>query len=95
MSASSIFEDYVQDASFVRFRELSLTVDASPSIARAIRATNASLTVGGRNLGLWTKYQHGDPESVTYVPRDGRFAAAEFNTLPQTRRWFGRVNLGF
>src|SRR5205823_12895851 len=45
VSASSIFEDYVQDASFVRFRELSLTVDASPSLARAIRAANASLTV--------------------------------------------------
>jgi hypothetical protein len=95
VASSSIFEDYIQDASFVRFRELSLTYDAPTRMAGLIRASTASVTLGVRNLALWTDYQHGDPESVSYVPRDGRFAAAEFNTLPQTRRWYARVSLLF
>ncbi len=95
VAASSIFEDYIQDASFMRIRELSLTYDAPARISSLIRASTATLTFGVRNLALWTDYSHGDPESVSYVPRDGRFAAAEFNTLPQTRRWFTRVSLLF
>ena len=95
VAASSIYEDYIQDASFVRFRELSVTYDAPARLVGLLRANTASLTLGVRNLALWTDYQHGDPESVSYVPRDGRFAAAEFNTLPQTRRWYARLALLF
>jgi TonB-linked SusC/RagA family outer membrane protein len=95
VASSSIYEDYIQEAGFVRFRELSLTYDAPARIASLLNATTGSLTVGVRNIHLWTRYQHGDPESVSYVPRDGRFAAAEFNTLPQTRRLYTRVSLQF
>jgi hypothetical protein len=95
VAASSVFEDYIQDASFVRFRELSVTYDAPARVVGLFRANTASLTLGVRNLALWTDYQHGDPESISYVPRDGRLAAAEFNTLPQTRRWYGRIALLF
>ncbi|HUF27851.1 MAG TPA: SusC/RagA family TonB-linked outer membrane protein [Gemmatimonadaceae bacterium] len=95
VAASSIFEDYIQHASFVRIREVSVTYDAPSRMVTLLRANTASLTIGVRNLALWTDYRFGDPESVSYVPRDGRFAAAEFNTLPQTRRWYTRVSLLF
>jgi TonB-linked SusC/RagA family outer membrane protein len=95
VAASSVFEDYVQDASFIRFRELSLTYQAPSRMAALVKASSGSITLGVRNLALWTGYKTGDPESISYVPRDGRFAAAEFNTLPQTRRLYTRVNLAF
>ena len=95
VAASSIFEDYIQDASFARFRELTVTYDVPARLTARVFASSALITVGVRNLALWTDYNHGDPESVTYVPRDGRFAAAEFNTLPQSRRWFMRFSLHF
>jgi TonB-linked SusC/RagA family outer membrane protein len=43
-------------ASFLRLRELSATYSAQPSIARRFGASNASLSVAGRNLSmLWTQ----------------------------------------
>ena len=43
-------------ASFLRLRELSATYSVQPSIARRIGASNASLSVAGRNLSmLWTQ----------------------------------------
>ena len=95
VAASSIFEDYIQDASFLRFRELTITYNLPALVATRILASSSSLTAGVRTLALWTDYQHGDPESVTYVPRDGRLAAADFNTLPQSRRWFLRMSFIF
>ena len=43
-------------ASFLRLRELSATYSLQPSIVRRIGASNASISVAGRNLSmLWTQ----------------------------------------
>jgi TonB-dependent starch-binding outer membrane protein SusC len=91
-----VIENYLEDASFVRFRELSATYSLPSSWASRLRASNASITVGGRNLALWTDYSGGwDPESITYVPATGVAFAADFLTMPQPQRFFMRLNFGF
>jgi outer membrane receptor protein involved in Fe transport len=96
VATSAIVDDYLQDASFVRLRELAFSWTAPERMAGLLKANSASIAFGGRNLKLWTKYSGGwDPESVTYVPATGVFFAADFLTMPQPQRFFLRLNLGY
>jgi hypothetical protein len=53
---------YIQDADFVKLRELALTWELPPALTRRLRADGLSLTLAGRNLATWTKYSGFDPE---------------------------------
>jgi len=93
---AGIADDYLQDASFVRFRELTLSISAPDRAAEALRASSATVVVGARNLKLWTHYRGGyDPESITYVPTSGIFFAADFLTMPEPQQFFVRLSLGY
>ena len=87
---------------FVRWRELSLTYSASPRIAGVLRARDASLTLGVRNLALWTKYDGADPE-INAIGRQSAEAGGDNDYLdavdafgfPLTRRFTLSVRLGY
>jgi TonB-linked SusC/RagA family outer membrane protein len=66
----------VSDGDFLRFRELNLTYTAPRGIASRVGARNLSVTVTGRNLFLWTKYQGVDPE-VSYTGQGGQSGVNE------------------
>jgi hypothetical protein len=86
----------IQDASFVRFRELSLSYTLPPAFARQLRGGAASVTVAGRNLGLATNYGGVEPEaSFNGGTRGGAFGQWEQNVLPQTRSFVATLNLTF
>ncbi len=53
----------INDASYVKFRELSLSYDVPANVAARLGAHGASLTGSARNLGMWTRYTGIDPES--------------------------------
>jgi TonB-linked SusC/RagA family outer membrane protein len=53
---------YYDKADFVRFRELSVTYRVPERYLGAVRADGASLSLGGRNLALWTGWRGTDPE---------------------------------
>jgi len=84
---------YIEDASFWRLREISLTYNAPPKFVSSIGFSRASLTLSGQNLGIWTDYSGLDPEINT----DGQsnFATSEFLDQPPTRSWKVRLNLSF
>ncbi|MCC6931365.1 MAG: SusC/RagA family TonB-linked outer membrane protein [Gemmatimonadaceae bacterium] len=91
----------VSDGSFVRFRELSLTYTAPQSLAAKIRARELAVSLTGRNLMLWTKYQGVDPE-VTSTGRtrngsiDDNFQdSIDAFGLPVPRRFGISVRLGY
>ena len=99
VSANNVVGPYLQDASFVRWREASITWDLPPSLSRLLRGHSASISAAGRNLMLWTSYE-GDPETVTYVSElasGGTFQFNQFNfmSMPQARRWVMRVAVRF
>jgi TonB-linked SusC/RagA family outer membrane protein len=86
----------IQDASFTRFRELAVSYTLPARFTGALGASNATITVAGRNLGLWTKYEGLDPEaSFNGGSRGGAFGQWEQNTLPQLRQYVTTINLSF
>jgi len=52
-----------QDGDFMRLRELAITYNLGPSLAKKMGFRDASVTFAGRNLLVWTKYPGQDPES--------------------------------
>ncbi|HZI22680.1 MAG TPA: TonB-dependent receptor [Gemmatimonadales bacterium] len=84
---------YVQDAGFVKLREVSLTYDAPGAWAKKISATSLSFTISGRNLHTWTSYRGLDPE--LNEAGQNNFTTADFLTQPPVRYWIGRVNINF
>jgi TonB-linked SusC/RagA family outer membrane protein len=92
-TVNDVQEAYIQDASFVRLRELSLTYSMPPTFARAFRAQSAAITLAGQNLALWTEYQGYDPEVVSDA--GAAFNRDDFFTQPPVRRVVLRVNLTF
>jgi hypothetical protein len=65
---SGEFSLWVNESSFIRFRELSLSYRVPTSLLAPIGATQGTLSVAARNLGMiWTKwptYPYHDPEVV-------------------------------
>ncbi len=84
---------YMEDADFVKLRELSLTYDAPIAWASKLGASSLSFTIAGRNLLRWTKYTGLDPE--LNEAGQSNFTTADFLTQPPVRYWIGRLNLTF
>ena len=74
---------YVEDASFLKLRELSATLHAPAPWAGSVGATALSLTLAGRNLATLTRYSGADPEvnAGGQVP----LGTADYATQPPVR----------
>lgn len=94
VGATLVRGDYVQPGDFVRFRELSATLTLPASLSRRVGVSSTSLSIGGRNLALWSRYGGFDPEVIGAIDPITPYLAEVFTT-PQTRRLFARVNLQF
>ena len=84
---------YIEDATFWKLREISLTFDAPSGWARLVRAASLSLTLAGRNLVTWTDYTGFDPE-ISFNGTSN-FSTAEFFTQPPVRYLTARLSLGW
>ena len=98
VSYSQVKERIIEPADFVRLRELAATFSLPGRFAEQFGANDASLTVGGRNLALWSKYSGEDPEVLAQATRNegaNTFQRQDFLTVPQPRRLVVRVNFSF
>ncbi|HEY2064573.1 MAG TPA: TonB-dependent receptor plug domain-containing protein [Gemmatimonadaceae bacterium] len=59
----SIFEEYVENGSYAKLRELSASYQLDPAWLHLRGVTGATATIAGRNLKTWTKYSGWDPET--------------------------------
>jgi TonB-dependent starch-binding outer membrane protein SusC len=84
---------YVEDASFVKLRELSLTLLAPNDWARRVGTSNLALTLAGRNLATWTDYKGFDPE--LNFNGTSNFSTADFLTQPPVRYFTARLSLNW
>lgn len=84
---------FIEDASFWKLREVTLTFDAPSAWASRLRAKSASIVLAGRNLATWTKYSGLDPE----INQAGQtnFGATDFMTQPPVRYFTTRINLSY
>jgi len=80
-----------EDASFVRFRELTLSYSVTPSVARLIHTGSAVVSLAARNLWLWTRYTGPDPE----IDVASANPTNTFTIVPQPRYFVLRVSLGY
>jgi TonB-dependent SusC/RagA subfamily outer membrane receptor len=59
----SIFEEYIEDGSFVKLRELSITYAVPSGLVGRFGASSAHVSLIARNLKTWTDYTGWDPET--------------------------------
>lgn len=86
---------YIEDATFIKLRELSLTLSTPGSLAQRVPTLRgASLTFSGRNLKTWTDYTGLDPE-INESGGGANFTQGEFNTQPPLRHYTARLNFVF
>jgi len=93
MTVNDVQDAYIQDATFIRLRELSVSYTLPQRWARVLRATTATVTLAGQNLALWTKYQGFDPEVVSNAV--ALYNRDDFFTQPPVRRYVIRMNVTF
>lgn len=97
-AVASVFSNdpygYIEDAAFVKLRELSVTLMAPENFARRLGASGLQLTFSGRNLATWTDYTGFDPE-INFAGSSSNFTTAEFLTQPQARFFTARLDLNF
>ena len=87
---------YINDASFLKLRELSVSYNLPDPWARAIGASRATVSLAGRNLYTWTRYPGLEPEAMFLGgSRGGNFSAWEQADLPQLAQWIVTVNVGY
>lgn len=93
--ASAVRAAYNEKGDFVRFRELTVSYTLPSNVAQMFRASSATITLGGRNLALWTDYTGHDPEVMWGGGSVTSHSRTDFLTLPHPRRWMGRVSVTF
>lgn len=82
---------FIEDAGFVKLREVSVTLFAPQRWAQRLRVSGLSLTLSGRNLATWTKYTGFDPEVLG--GGQANFNTFDFLTQPPVRFFTARFNL--
>jgi TonB-linked SusC/RagA family outer membrane protein len=100
MVVASIFapektlDGYFQPGAFVKWRELSATLELPRTLYSRAGARNASLVFSARNLKLWTNYRGSDPES-DYRVTETVDTPSEFQTFAAPTIFQLRLNFGF
>lgn len=89
------FGAFVFPSDNIRLREIALSYDLPGSWAQAIRASNASVTLTGRNIALFTDFPGYDPEIQTAAGQLGDAVPYNFVQQGQNRTFVLRINLGF
>jgi outer membrane receptor protein involved in Fe transport len=82
---------YIENASFLKWRELGLDWSMPTGWARWAHARSMLLSIAVRNLGTWTGYPGLDPEASR---AQDNFTQVDYYTQPQVRYFVARLTLG-
>ncbi|MBI4501173.1 MAG: SusC/RagA family TonB-linked outer membrane protein [Gemmatimonadetes bacterium] len=88
---------YLQDVSYLRLREVTLTLDLPAATLRKIwtGARTARLSLSGRNLLTFTPYQGYDPENNQIVRSAAQGTPWDIWAYPPSRSFWLSLSLGF
>ena len=84
---------YLEDASFTKLRELSLSVQAPRSWASAVSGDRLTFTVSGRDLLTWSSYRGLDPEVNTAGNRE--FGSSDQGEVPRLPTYIARIDVAW
>jgi hypothetical protein len=93
-TTSNFYSDIIQDASFLRLREVSVSYSLPERFASTFRATGAQISIAGRNLKTWTKYPGLDPEASFQGGSRG-FGQWEQDVTPQLMQFVTTIHLTY
>ncbi len=89
-----ITENFVEDASWVRLRNLSLSYQLPSKFLRTNVIKDASITFTGNNLLLWTDFSGFDPDASSFNSGSNVDAFTGF-AYPAVRSYLFSINLNF
>ena len=87
-------EVYLQDASWIRLRNISLSFDLPTKWVESTAFTGARLTLNANNIYLNTPFRGWDPESNYFGPNSNIYGYLGMRT-PQTKSYGFKLNLSF
>lgn len=90
-----VTEEFVQDASWVRLRNVSLAYSFPEKWLKNTIINNATLSFTGNNLWLSTKYNGFDPESSDAITGDLAGSSQAGFTYPPMRSFLFSLNVSF
>jgi outer membrane receptor protein involved in Fe transport len=93
--ARSTTAGFVEDGTFTRLRDVSVSYALSPGLVRDLHVSEATITLSGRNLALWTSYSGADPEVQTIFGSNEYGAAVDQGGIPPATYWLLRISVGF
>ena len=95
--SSGLTQVYVQDASYLKLREVTLAYNLPESFTRSVFGSNvrfARLSLSGRNLLRFTGYRGLDPE-VSNFGNQAIVRNIDVAPFPPSRSVFFSIDLGF
>jgi TonB-linked SusC/RagA family outer membrane protein len=84
---------FVEDGSYLRFKEVSLSYNFSERVLERLNLQNLKLYITSRNLLTFTPYSGMDPE-VNYAGDDILRLGTDFFTYPQARSFIFGISIG-
>ena len=85
---------FVEDASFVRLRNISLAFDLA-KVMKVPYLNKLQLVLTGRNILTWTKYSGYDPEISSGASNSSFDRGVDHSTLPNIKSYQVGLNIGF
>jgi len=89
-----IAEGVVYDASFVKLREVQLAYMIPDKVFGNLPFRSVTVALVGRNLALWTKVPHIDPEVMSYTGGTA-LPGIEYMSIPSSRSYGFNIGLKF
>ncbi len=89
-----ISESQIFDATYVKLRELKVGYNVPTSLIKNTPFRNVTISAVGRNLALWTKNIHFDPETGASTG-GGLVPGFENMSLPSTKSYGFNLNISF
>lgn len=89
-----VTENFIEDGSWVRLRSVGLSYNLPTAFLKKTFVKNASLSVTGNNLALWTKFTGYDPETSSTNSGSNVDGFTGF-TYPAVRSFLFTINAGF
>jgi hypothetical protein len=85
---------YIDDGTYVKLRELNVSVEMPTRFASKLHADNMRIEVQGRNLAMWSKYWSFDPEFSNFGNTNfNRFI--DLAPYPSAKQVYLSVSLGY
>ncbi|PWB28240.1 SusC/RagA family TonB-linked outer membrane protein [Flavobacterium sp. HTF] len=89
-----VSERYVEDASFLRLKLITLGYTLPKSVSKKLGAKSVKFYVSAENLVTWTKYTGYDPEVSSYE-QNNLYPGIDFGSYPNSKTFISGLNVTF